>query len=134
MKQVVFAVCIWREWRWYGGRSSGAAVVAMEVEVVGDGNGVGGVNGWAGLRVYIPMVGLELSSYSKMVLGSRPPGCVNKCMSCRPCMAILVIPPHVIIKNNKKGFRESSPSSHREDDNYYLLSWKCRCGNKLYQP
>ncbi|KAF7135435.1 hypothetical protein RHSIM_Rhsim08G0213700 [Rhododendron simsii] len=78
-------------------------------------------------------VGLELSSYSKMVLGSRPPGCVNKCMSCRPCMAILVIPPHVI-KNNKKGFRESSPSSHREDDNYYLLSWKCRCGNKLYQP
>ncbi|GFP88971.1 polygalacturonase [Phtheirospermum japonicum] len=58
-----------------------------------------------------------------MVLGSRPPGCVNKCMSCRPCEATLVIPP-----------RKNESSWHREDDSYYLLSWKCRCGNKLYQP
>ncbi|XP_057772843.1 EPIDERMAL PATTERNING FACTOR-like protein 6 [Salvia miltiorrhiza] len=63
----------------------------------------------------------------KMVLGSRPPACVNRCMSCRPCEATLVIPPHrTTIKWEK--------SSHREDDSYYLLSWKCRCGNKLYQP
>ncbi|KAA8541914.1 hypothetical protein F0562_023066 [Nyssa sinensis] len=79
-------------------------------------------------------VGLGLSSLSeisvqqrKMVLGSRPPGCVNKCMSCRPCMATLVIHPH-----QKRG--DSTASSHGEDDSYYLLSWKCRCGNKLYQP
>ena len=63
-----------------------------------------------------------------MVLGSRPPACVNKCMSCRPCEATLVIPPH---QTKKWGV---SISSHREDDTYYLLSWKCRCGNKLYQP
>ena len=62
-------------------------------------------------------------------LGSRPPGCVNKCMNCRPCMATLVIPPH---DHRNKGLRESS--SHQEDDTYYLLYWKCRCGNKLYQP
>ncbi|CAL5361505.1 unnamed protein product [Camellia sinensis] len=74
-------------------------------------------------------VGLQLSSYGKrmeeseMVLGSRPPGCVNKCMSCRPCMATLVIPPHHV-----------RDSSHGQDDSYYLLSWKCRCGDKLYQP
>ncbi|EXB67299.1 hypothetical protein L484_025781 [Morus notabilis] len=62
----------------------------------------------------------------KMVLGSRPPGCVNKCMNCRPCRATLVIPSH-----QKRSFEISS---HGEDDSYYLLSWKCRCGNKLFQP
>ncbi|CAL5327667.1 unnamed protein product [Camellia sinensis] len=80
---------------------------------------------------------MQLSSDSKnqqqrkMVLGSRPPVCENKCMSCRPCMATLVIPPP---QDNKKSFKESSSSSHREDDYYYLLSWKCKCGDKLYQP
>ncbi|EPS65582.1 hypothetical protein M569_09198, partial [Genlisea aurea] len=59
-------------------------------------------------------------------LGSRPPGCVNKCMSCRPCEAILVIPP--------RADRISSSSSRGDDDSYYLLAWKCRCGNKLYLP
>ncbi|KAJ7951899.1 putative Epidermal patterning factor-like protein [Quillaja saponaria] len=64
---------------------------------------------------------------SKMVLGSKPPACVNKCLNCRPCMVTLVIPTH-----QKKGFAASS--SHREEDSYYLLSWKCRCGNRLFQP
>ncbi|CAK9164870.1 unnamed protein product [Ilex paraguariensis] len=73
------------------------------------------------------------SSYSetlqrrKMLLGSRPPGCVDKCMNCRPCKATLVIPSH----DQRKGYRESS---HREDDSYYLLSWKCICGDKLFHP
>ncbi|XP_059639292.1 EPIDERMAL PATTERNING FACTOR-like protein 8 [Cornus florida] len=68
----------------------------------------------------------EIVQQMKMVLGSRPPACVNKCMNCRPCLATLVIPPH-----QKKGFRESS---HGEEDNYYLLSWKCKCGEKFYKP
>ncbi|CAK9164871.1 unnamed protein product [Ilex paraguariensis] len=73
------------------------------------------------------------SSYSEtlqrrnMLLGSRPPGCVDKCMNCRPCKATLVIPSH----DQRKGYRESS---HREDDSYYLLSWKCICGDKLFHP
>ncbi|XP_010250122.1 PREDICTED: EPIDERMAL PATTERNING FACTOR-like protein 6 [Nelumbo nucifera] len=75
--------------------------------------------------------GLELSSNDeslkqrKLVLGSRPPRCVNKCLSCSPCMATLVIPPH------QRSFKSSSQG---EDGSYYLLSWKCRCGNKLFQP
>ncbi|KAI3789636.1 hypothetical protein L2E82_02437 [Cichorium intybus] len=64
----------------------------------------------------------------KKTLGSRPPGCVNRCMSCTPCRPILVIPPHHEIID----FRDLS--SHREDDCYYLLSWKCKCGDKLFQP
>ncbi|OIW15824.1 hypothetical protein TanjilG_04359 [Lupinus angustifolius] len=64
---------------------------------------------------------------SKMVIGSKPPACVNKCMNCRPCMATVVVHNH----HQKKGFKVLS---HGEDDRYYLLSWKCRCGNKLFQP
>ncbi|KAL4626449.1 hypothetical protein ACB098_05G065100 [Castanea mollissima] len=67
----------------------------------------------------------ETLEQSKMVLGSKPPGCVNKCLNCRPCMATLVIP------HQRNGF---SANTRGEDDSYYLLSWKCRCGNKLYQP
>ncbi|XP_062154197.1 EPIDERMAL PATTERNING FACTOR-like protein 8 [Alnus glutinosa] len=65
----------------------------------------------------------------EMVLGSKPPGCENKCLNCRPCIATLVIPSH----QKTKAFMSTS-SSRGEDDRYYLLSWKCRCGNKLYQP
>ncbi|KAJ7978924.1 Epidermal patterning factor-like protein [Quillaja saponaria] len=65
--------------------------------------------------------GLE---HKKLVLGSRPPRCVNKCMSCRPCNAALVIPHH----------RDGLMASGDRDESYYLLSWKCKCGDKIYQP
>ncbi|PRQ50662.1 hypothetical protein RchiOBHm_Chr2g0135761 [Rosa chinensis] len=70
----------------------------------------------------------DMLQQRKMVLGSRPPGCENKCLNCRPCLATLVIPSHHKTKL-------SSLSSHNdEDDSYYLLSWKCKCGQKLFQP
>jgi len=59
-------------------------------------------------------------------IGSKPPDCGNKCMNCRPCTATLVVPNH-----KRKGFMASSPS---KDDSYYLLSWKCRCGDKFFPP
>ncbi|CAJ1955067.1 unnamed protein product [Sphenostylis stenocarpa] len=62
----------------------------------------------------------------KVVIGSKPPACGNKCMNCRPCTATVVVSNH-----KRKGFMISS---HGEDDSYYLLSWKCRCGDKLFQP
>ena len=73
-------------------------------------------------------MGMEEEENSKKVIGSRPPACVNKCHKCRPCMATLVVP-----HNKKKGFslKVVSPG---EDDPYYLLSWKCTCGHKLFQP
>nr|GEX31056.1 epidermal patterning factor-like protein 8 [Tanacetum cinerariifolium] len=64
---------------------------------------------------------------SKKMLGSRPPGCINKCVNCRPCQATLVIPPHPKMIGNYRS------QSHWED-NYYLLSWKCKCGDKIFQP
>ncbi|KAE7998891.1 hypothetical protein FH972_003389 [Carpinus fangiana] len=62
----------------------------------------------------------------KLVLGSRPPRCVNKCLSCRPCMAALV--PSPLHRTDLK------VSSHQEDESYYLLSWKCKCQDKFFQP
>ncbi|KAK0595300.1 hypothetical protein LWI29_005421 [Acer saccharum] len=86
-------------------------------------------------------VGLTVSGESnlvekKLVLGSKPPGCVNKCLNCRPCTATLVIPSN---HDEKKVLRAQPPlssslASHGDDGSYYLLSWKCKCGDKLFQP
>jgi hypothetical protein len=62
----------------------------------------------------------------KLVLGSRPPRCVNKCLSCRPCMAALVPSP--------RHRTDLKVSSHQGDESYYLLSWKCKCKDKFFQP
>ncbi|EXB21297.1 hypothetical protein L484_002247 [Morus notabilis] len=62
----------------------------------------------------------------KMVLGSKPPRCVNKCKSCRPCMAALVI------SQRQKNGAKASPHDH--DQTYYLLAWKCKCRDKFFQP
>ncbi|KAI3777773.1 hypothetical protein L1987_47575 [Smallanthus sonchifolius] len=70
--------------------------------------------------------GVASVQQNKKILGSRPPGCVNKCVNCRPCEATLVIPTH------PKSI-DYRGQSHWED-NYYLLSWKCKCGDKLFQP
>ncbi|GAB2232541.1 hypothetical protein Droror1_Dr00011580 [Drosera rotundifolia] len=80
--------------------------------------------------------GMKTTINSKLVLGSRPPRCINRCMNCRPCMAVLVIPPHKPKPNRDHQsygeiFKGSTP---QDDEGYYLLSWKCRCKNKLYQP
>ncbi|OMO90831.1 EPIDERMAL PATTERNING FACTOR-like protein [Corchorus olitorius] len=71
-------------------------------------------------------LGTLMNEREKLQVGSRPPVCLNKCSSCRPCMATLVIQPPLQKRYTK--------SSHEEGDYYYLLSWKCKCGNKLYRP
>ncbi|KAE9601812.1 hypothetical protein Lal_00040875 [Lupinus albus] len=71
--------------------------------------------------------GKGLMKQNKLVLGSRPPRCVNKCLKCRPCMATLVISPH----HKDVGINKAIG---QRDEGYYLLSWKCKCGNKFFQP
>lgn len=70
-----------------------------------------------------------LINQKKSVLGSRPPRCVNKCLNCRPCMATLVISPH-----HKVGQIHKAKITAEKDEGYYLMSWKCKCGNKFFQP
>ncbi|XP_022729766.1 EPIDERMAL PATTERNING FACTOR-like protein 8 [Durio zibethinus] len=67
----------------------------------------------------------DSSKQETMVLGSRPPKCVNRCFSCRPCMAALVASPH---------HRNGRSSTYQGDESYYLLAWKCKCGDKFFQP
>ncbi|KAF2299668.1 hypothetical protein GH714_002292 [Hevea brasiliensis] len=92
-------------------------------------------------REFVPQLyaqGLVLSSNGEnlqqqrkhMVLGSKPPGCVNKCFSCKPCMATLVVPSH----QKDPTFKALSHGDDDDSGRYYLLSWKCRCGEKLFQP
>ncbi|KAK9947555.1 hypothetical protein M0R45_003173 [Rubus argutus] len=73
----------------------------------------------------------QLKGQMKTVLGSSPPRCVNKCSSCRPCTATLVVPPHHHKMNSLKA---TTPYHYEGDETYYLLSWKCRCRDKLFQP
>nr|XP_009803427.1 PREDICTED: EPIDERMAL PATTERNING FACTOR-like protein 4 isoform X2 [Nicotiana sylvestris] len=61
-----------------------------------------------------------------MKVGSRPPRCEGKCSNCRPCVATLIAPGHQV--------KKVTISSSKEDGTYYLLAWRCKCANKLFQP
>ncbi|WCJ32078.1 EPIDERMAL PATTERNING FACTOR-like protein 2 [Euphorbia peplus] len=70
-------------------------------------------------------------------IGSRPPRCERRCSSCVHCEAIQVptnpqINHHVI---NNTEF-SSSVAYARGDDasNYKPMSWKCKCGNLIFNP
>ncbi|KAG6589847.1 EPIDERMAL PATTERNING FACTOR-like protein 8 [Cucurbita argyrosperma subsp. argyrosperma] len=82
-----------------------------------------------------PTSGNEDSSKQKeLVIGSRPPRCFNKCLNCRPCVAALVISQrHKGVHNNAFSSLEAALPAPR-DDAYYLLSWKCKCKDKYFQP
>ncbi|KAG7539994.1 hypothetical protein ISN45_Aa07g002570 [Arabidopsis thaliana x Arabidopsis arenosa] len=71
------------------------------------------------------------------LIGSRPPRCERvRCRSCGHCEAIQV-------PTNPQTKLHSSSSSEiihldytRGDDstNYKPMSWKCKCGNSIYNP
>lgn len=71
--------------------------------------------------------GEDMMKEKKVVLGSRPPGCMNKCHGCNPCRAALVISSH-------HGSDMEPSLCQRDREGYYLMSWKCKCGNKLFEP
>lgn len=92
------------------------------------------------LLVLISAVSGEIAddenSFSEMKksLGSRPPTCLHKCYNCRPCTATLVIS-HDDKKVRSTSAASSKPDHDLEDDeSYYLQTWKCRCGNKIFEP
>ncbi|KAK6923387.1 hypothetical protein RJ641_011691 [Dillenia turbinata] len=89
----------------------------------------------------------------KTRLGSTPPSCHNKCNECHPCLAVQVPTPPGQNRFQPGSDRfipkkyESSPSSssaaaaaaaesniNTRFSNYKPLGWKCRCGNRFYNP
>ncbi|BFG40099.1 hypothetical protein CerSpe_263730 [Prunus speciosa] len=69
-----------------------------------------------------------LKEQMEMVLGSSPPRCVKRCMGCIPCTPTLVASAHHGNNHLK------AANTNQGDESYYLLSWKCKCRNKLFQP
>lgn len=72
-------------------------------------------------------------------IGSKPPRCEGKCNTCGHCEAIQV-PTNPQIKDGHKNSRNSSlvstVSYSRGDDysNYKPMSWKCKCGDLIFNP
>ncbi|KAI3840904.1 hypothetical protein MKW92_040712, partial [Papaver armeniacum] len=81
----------------------------------------------------------EVEKRELMMLGSRPPQCLNKCFDCSPCTPALVIISPDQLRNKKKSIRTNlmassdSSLSEQEYNEYFPQSWRCSCGNKLYQ-
>ncbi|KAM7264826.1 hypothetical protein ACFE04_002509 [Oxalis oulophora] len=87
----------------------------------------------------------KLSNEEKMamrgrLIGSRPPKCERMCSWCRDCEAVQ-IPTNPQIRNSSPS---PSPSrfyvdlanyyARRDDSNYKPMSWKCKCGNFIFNP
>ncbi|KAF3790667.1 EPIDERMAL PATTERNING FACTOR-like protein 2 [Nymphaea thermarum] len=70
----------------------------------------------------------------KAMIGSRPPRCQRRCASCAHCEAIQV-PTTPQFKNGKQRTVVASISSIISDtSNYKPMSWKCKCGDFIYNP
>ncbi|KAL7231602.1 hypothetical protein ACSBR2_009771 [Camellia fascicularis] len=71
-------------------------------------------------------------------IGSKPPQCERRCSSCGHCEAIQV-PTNPQIKTgtgSKSSFSSIDYARGGDDDssNYKPMSWKCKCGNSLFNP
>ncbi|XP_022765946.1 EPIDERMAL PATTERNING FACTOR-like protein 2 [Durio zibethinus] len=72
------------------------------------------------------------------LIGSRPPRCERRCGSCPHCEAIQV--PITTQSHNRRTRQFSAaiftiPYSRGDDiSNYKPISWKCKCGNLIFNP
>ncbi|GMI91056.1 hypothetical protein HRI_002774900 [Hibiscus trionum] len=74
----------------------------------------------------------------RSLIGSRPPRCERRCSSCPNCEAIQV-PVTTLSKNQRirqfsAAFFSISYSRGNDISNYKPMSWKCKCGNLIYNP
>ncbi|KAK9740490.1 hypothetical protein RND81_03G039400 [Saponaria officinalis] len=75
----------------------------------------------------------------RAIIGSRPPRCEGRCKSCGHCEAIQVpiVPQQGFPRYH---FLHSTPlisSSYSRGDslsNYKPMSWKCKCGDSIFNP
>ncbi|XP_021888809.1 EPIDERMAL PATTERNING FACTOR-like protein 2 [Carica papaya] len=72
------------------------------------------------------------------LIGSAPPRCERRCKSCEHCEAIQV-PVTNVNQNRRRSHYTSAtlsiPDSRGDDvSNYKPISWKCKCGNFIFNP
>uniref|UniRef100_A0A7N0T5I2 Epidermal patterning factor-like protein n=1 Tax=Kalanchoe fedtschenkoi TaxID=63787 RepID=A0A7N0T5I2_KALFE len=73
-------------------------------------------------------------------IGSRPPKCDRRCYSCGHCEAIQV-PTNPQVASTKRagaaGVSRTAATAYSRGDygsNYKPMSWKCKCGNSIFNP
>ncbi|XP_010531318.1 PREDICTED: EPIDERMAL PATTERNING FACTOR-like protein 2 [Tarenaya hassleriana] len=81
----------------------------------------------------------EEESLMRGQIGSRPPSCKRRCRSCGLCEAIQVPTDPQKFQTNLHASSDSAVLNldyARGDDssNYKPMSWKCRCGNSIFDP
>ncbi|XP_043711432.1 EPIDERMAL PATTERNING FACTOR-like protein 2 [Telopea speciosissima] len=82
-------------------------------------------------------MGSQENAAVRSLIGSRPPTCEGKCSSCGHCEAIQV--PAIPKQRNGNSTHSSKVStiaySRSEDNsNYKPMSWKCKCGDMIFNP
>jgi len=77
---------------------------------------------------------------AKPQIGSRPPKCERRCSTCEHCEAVQV-PVSPQIQTHRSHYSSVRATivvsySSRGDDlsNYKPMSWKCKCGDYLFNP
>ncbi|QCD91441.1 EPIDERMAL PATTERNING FACTOR-like protein 2 [Vigna unguiculata] len=69
-------------------------------------------------------------------IGSRPPRCERRCRSCGHCEAIQV-PTNPQAQNGRINSSTLSTIAFPVGEggsNYKPMSWKCKCGNRIFNP
>ncbi|XP_027362286.1 EPIDERMAL PATTERNING FACTOR-like protein 2 [Abrus precatorius] len=69
-------------------------------------------------------------------IGSRPPRCERRCRSCGHCEAIQV-PTNPQVQEGKINPSTVSNIAYAGGEgssNYKPMSWKCKCGNLIFNP
>ncbi|XWS24048.1 hypothetical protein CRYUN_Cryun28dG0067500 [Craigia yunnanensis] len=80
----------------------------------------------------------EKTLVMRSLIGSRPPRCERRCSSCPHCEAIQV--PVTTQSQNRRTRQFSSAifsiaySRGNDISNYKPMSWKCKCGNQIFNP
>ncbi|RWW11273.1 hypothetical protein BHE74_00041553 [Ensete ventricosum] len=78
--------------------------------------------------------GEEKATTARALVGSRPPICERRCITCGHCEAVQV---PVIPQENKSRSRQFLGMATVRGDyssNYKPLSWKCKCGDLIFDP
>lgn len=98
---------------------------------------------WEYLSVHMQkdMKKREPMMVAKSQIGSRPPKCERRCSTCEHCEAVQV-PVVPQIQTHRSHYSSARATtivvsySSRGDDlsNYKPMSWKCKCGNYLFNP
>ncbi|XP_020091476.1 EPIDERMAL PATTERNING FACTOR-like protein 2 [Ananas comosus] len=78
--------------------------------------------------------GEEKTGSLRALIGSRPPRCEGRCMSCGRCEAVqMPVIPQEKRADGKDDFYKVV--SFKDDgSNYKPLGWKCKCGDIIFNP